>query len=231
MGNRRPISPERRRDKWTGLAIIVLSFLGCMGLSMWGLRASTPKPAPDPLPLSKEEIPGFPNEVDPFAVIARARALSHRERFQGFEVTGVSANGVVDLSKPGTSIQFSFQSESGRGAQPIREPGTLPNRRFCGLQHIWLDKNGIVARPDNPGRSCGSGDVEELKVPTACTIKGVWKIAKKQGFDRKKAAQIDYYDSVGGPAFRIVQGKRRLSVSARDCSSVLKGRESQGSVP
>ncbi|HXS19249.1 MAG TPA: hypothetical protein VN764_18755, partial [Polyangiaceae bacterium] len=140
MGTDPSLSISRRRDRVYGLAIIVLAFGGCMGLSVWGMRFSTPRPAPKPLPASPEGITGFPNAVRPFDLVERARGLTVRERFRGFEAKGIQADGTMDVSQAGASLRLAFQSAQGRGPQPVRQPGTLPSRRFCGTQSVILNQ-------------------------------------------------------------------------------------------
>lgn len=222
---------RRRRDRIQGLAIIVLAFGGCMGLSIWGMRVSTPRPAPAPLPASEDGVIGFPSGVRPFDVLERARALTLRDRFRGFEAKGVRPDGTLDFSQPGTDLRFVFQSPQGRGPQPVREPGTLPQRRYCGAQSVVVDKGGIVAVADRPDHPCGSDEIEELGVPTACTIDALWKIAEQKKIKRKGVATIEYFDAVGGPAFRFDKDRRTFVVSARDCRTEFKGREQRGFLP
>ncbi len=231
MGKIQAVSSSRRRDKWTGLAIIGAAFLGCMGLSIWGMQMSTPRTAPAPLPVSQEDLPGFPNAVEPFALLARARALSVRDKLRGLTLQGVRADGTVDLEDAGSSVLFAFQSESGMGPQPVREPGTLPPRRYCGVQHVWVDQRGIVARPDNAAQPCGGKPILDLGAPRHCSLVDLWKVAKKKGFSTKSPAHVEYFSSDGGPAYRITQKKRKLTLSTRDCSTELKGRATHGNVP
>jgi hypothetical protein len=213
------------------LAIILLAFLGCMGLSVWGMMVSTPRPAPVPAPVTTEGIRDFPKAVQPFAMLARAQSLSVRDKFRGFTIKGIRADGTVDLTEENAFIRYSFQSASGRGPQPPREPGTLPNRRYCGVQHVLLDRQGIVAKGDNPHRACGSGLIEDLGEPRHCPITRLWKTAKKNGFDLNKPARLEYFEAEDGRAFRFTQKRKSIVVSARNCHSLFKGRASRGGPP
>ncbi len=214
-----------------GLAIIVLAFGGCMALSVWGMRVSTPRPAPPPLPASQEDLDGFPQHVRPFNLLERARSLTVRPRFRGFEATGVKQDGSIDLSKKGSSVRFAFQSPQGRGPQPAREPGTLPQRRYCGSQSVVVDKKGISASEDRAKVSCGSNDIDDLEVPERCSLHQVWKLAKKRKFKGKGTAKIEFYQSHSGPAYRFTKDKRSFVVSAEDCKKELKGRAKRGGIP
>lgn len=231
MGKAAPISKERRRDKLLGLAIIILAFGGCMLFSLWGLQYAQPTQAAKPAPPTKAGLPaGFPKKVKPLELIDQARALSERENFRGFVATRVKADGTIDLSHKKASIRYSFQSARGRGHQPPRPAATLPDRRFCGVQSVVVKKNGIGAREDDPDRSCPSDDVSDLPLPQ-CTLKDVWKAAKKKKISTKGTAKIEYFDSVAGPAYRFKKGKRSFVLSAKQCKKTIKGSGARGSVP
>lgn len=231
MHSAAPASAKRKRDKLTGLAIIVLTFAGCMGLSVWGMMASTPQAVPAPAAPTQEGIVGYPQFVHPFELLETARALSVREKFRGFSAQGVEADGSLDLSKKGRSIRYAFQSNSGRGPQPLREPGTLPQRRFCGVQSVMLDEKGIGALPDDAERPCPSQPLRDLVPPAHCSLQAVLALAKKSKFDPKVRTRVEFYQSVAGPAFRLVQKKKTVVISAQDCKTILKGRRGRGSVP
>jgi hypothetical protein len=226
-----PISPERRRDRLVGLLIIVLSFGGCMGLSLWGLSKSTPRLAPEPLPPSMERLPGFPKHVDPLKLVERARELSVRVKFRGFVARGVRPDGTIDVSAKKSSVRYSFQSPSGIGYQPLRQGGTLPNRRYCGQQSVLLRADGIGATPDQPNRACPRRAPENLIVPTECSLEDVWKVAQKRRVSKKGTARIEFYESSEGPAFRFKKDRHTFSLLASNCSQVLSASEGRGIVP
>ncbi len=231
MNMKPPVSPERRRDKWIGLLIIVLAFGGCMGLSLWGMSKSTPKLAPEPAPPSLERLAGFPDKVDPLRLVERANEVSVRSKFRGFVAAGVSPDGTVNLKKKKTSIRYSFQDPSGIGHQPPREGGTLPNRRYCGLQSVLLKKDGIQAVKDQPERACPRDTPENLPLPKDCTLEDVWKVAEKRRVKPEGTARIEYFDSFDGPAFRFRKERHQFVLSANDCKKILTGRGARGIVP
>lgn len=231
MNVKPPVSKERRRDKWMGLLIIVLAFGGCMGLSLWGMSKSTPQLAPQPEPPSLERIPGYPDHVDPLKLIDRARELSVRSKFRGFVATNVEPSGKVNLKLKTSSVRFSFQDPSGIGHQPPRQGGTLPNRRYCGLQSVFLRKDGIEAAMDQAERACPAAAPENLPFPKDCTLEDVWEIAEKRRVKAQGTARIEYFDSFDGPAYRFRKDRHQFVVSANDCSKILTGRASRGMVP
>lgn len=231
MTMKAPISPERRRDKWIGLLIIVFAFGGCMGLSLWGMSKSTPQLAPEPAPPSMERIAGYPEQVDPLKLVARAREISVRTKFRGFVAVGVDASGVVNLKNKKNSIRYSFQDPSGIGHQPPRQGGTLPNRRYCGLQSVLLKKPGIYATKDQAERACPHTPPENLPLPKECTLEDVWKIAEKRRVKADGTARIEYFDSFDGPAYRFRKDRHQFVVSANDCKKILTGRAGRGFVP
>lgn len=231
MGKRAPISKARRRDKLIGLAIIFFGFAISMALSVWGLNRSIPPPAAEPAEPSIVGIEGFPKKVDPFVVVELARELTQRERFQGFVAQGVGRDGLIDFTKKKSDLRISFQSPKGRGVQPQRQPGTLPDRRFCGVQSVSLNKKGLAAKPDAADRPCSSREIKELDSPAHCTLKQVWAQAKKKKVKMKGTARIEYFSTVSGPAYRFKKDGRSFVVSADKCKKVLTGRASRGSVP
>lgn len=231
MNGRPPVSLERRRDKWIGLLIIVLAFGGCMWLSLWGMSKSTPRLAPEPAPPSLERLPGYPDHVDPLKLVERAREISVRSKFRGFVATGVLPSGKVNLKTSESSIRFAFQDPSGIGHQPPREGGTLPNRRYCGLQSVYVRKDGIEAAPDQAQRACPAAAPENLPSPKDCSLKDVWEIAKKRRVKPEGTARIEYFDSFDGPAFRFRKDRHQFVLSANDCTKILTGQASRGLVP
>lgn len=230
MGNQPHTSEHRRRDRILGLTIIVLAFAGCMGLSVWGMRVSTPRPAPEPEPASQDGLPGFPKAVRPLDILGRARSLTVRQKFRGFEVHGLKRDGTLDLTKAGSSLKFVFQSPQGRGPQPVRKPGTLPDRRYCGTQAIVVNSEGITALPDRATAPCGSSEIEDIGTPIGCGLEDLWAVAEKKKI-KTRGASVEYFEAASGPAFKIESDRRILVVSARDCNKELKGREQRGTLP
>lgn len=224
-------SPARQRDRLIGLAIIVSAFAACMGLSVWGMHQSTPRPAPAPPPVTAQGLDGFPASVDPFVLLPRARELSVRSRFVGFEAEDVSPKGTINLTTKKASLRYVFQSDRGRGPQPPRRPGTLPDRRFCGTQSVLVGEGGMAAQEDRPDVACGSRDIVDLGVPEDCSLKQLRKVASKHSIKNKGGAKVEYFNAHAGPAFRVRQGKHTVVISAHDCETVLKGRKQRGAVP
>lgn len=222
---------SRRRDMALGLVILFCAFVACLLLSLWGMHASTPRLAPQPESPTQIGLEGFPEEVDPFDLLDVAMDVTVRDRFQGFVAQGVRSNGTIDLTQTGTSIRYSFQSPSGLGPQPPRKGGTLPTRRYCGQQSVIVDSNGLFAEPDNPERPCPSTPPEALAPPERCSLKQIWALAKKRNIVAKGSAEVEYFHAQTGPAFRLKSAARSLIVSAKDCKTVLVGREARGLVP
>jgi hypothetical protein len=230
MGNNTPISQERRRDKLRGLAIIILGFGACMALSLWGLERSMPDPPAKPAKASKEGLSGFPKKVNPFELLENARALTDRQMLQGFVATRVKADGTIDVSDKKSTIRYAFQSAKGRGYQPPRPPATLPDRRYCGVQSVVVNHKGIAAKADQPERPCGSAEVHDLPA-SKCSLADIWKAAKRNKIPGKGTAEIEYFDSFSGPAYRFKKGNKSLIFSAKQCGNLLKGTASRGGIP
>ncbi len=226
-----PPLPGRGKDMFKGLSVLTLAFAGCMALSLWGMHHSTPKRAPEPSPPTAERLPGFPDEFRPFGALSRARELTVRSKFQGFVAGGVRPDGTMDFADEATFVRYSFRSGSGIGPQPEREGGTLPTRRFCGQQSVFVKKEGLFADDDQPSRPCPKDDPEELALPKNCTLKKVWKTAMKRKISTHGEARIEYYLSEKGPAFRFSKDRSSFVVLADGCTRVLVGADQRGSVP
>lgn len=223
---------SRKRDMTLGLSILIVTFAGTMALSLWAMRLSTPVEPHPPLPPSAEGIEGFPERVDPIALLDRARALSMRTLFVGLTMKGITREGTIDLTNESHYARFSFQDPRGLGAQPPRKGGTLPERTYCGRQSVKLDSNGLGASPDLSGGHCPSGGPEALlPPPKSCPISKVFAMAEKRKVLGRGEVQIEYYQSRGGPAYRFKQGKRQFSLDATNCKHVLSNKEERGSVP
>lgn len=222
---------SRRRDMAFGLLILFCAFVACLLLSLWGMHASTPRLAPEPESPTQIGLEGFPEKVDPFDLLRVALDVTVRDRFQGFVAKGVRSNGTIDFNQTDTHVRYSFQSPSGLGPQPPRKGGTLPTRRYCGQQSVMVDSRGLFAKPDNPERPCPSTPPEALLPPERCTLEQVWGLAKKRNISSKATAEIEYYHAQAGPAFRFKSAAKSFIVAAKDCKTILTGRESRGQVP
>lgn len=216
----------------SGLAVIVVAFICCLLLSLWGKHESTPRLAPEPAPPTQIGLENFPDQVRPSEILDLAQSVTVRDRFQGFVATEVRPDGSVDLGYKNAQIRFSFQSPSGIGPQPLRQGGTLPSRRYCGLQSVFVNSSGLFAVQDDPDRPCPSAPPESLEAPPAkCSLEDVWKVARKRNIKAKGRATIEYFQTPGGPAYQFKLSKDAFVVSAKDCRTILKGRAAHGFVP
>lgn len=227
----RPGPVARRADMRRGLAILALGFFGCMALSLWAMEVSTPKPAPAPAPPTKVGVAGFPSNLEPVRLLEPARALSVRPYFRGFVAEGVDRQGRIDADKQGR-LRLFFQSSSGLGPQPPRKGGTLPSRSYCGKQEVVVDARGLGAKPDQAKTKCPAKDPRELKLPKACSLADVLKVAATRRAPIDATTKIEYYDAYRGPAYRYTaRGVERFVLSADDCKSIFLGKDVRGSVP
>src|SRR5690606_32182711 len=90
---------SRRRDKIRGLGIVAAAFVLSLLLSLWAKQASRPPPVTEPAPPTTVGLEGFPNAIDPLAVLPSARSLTNRPLFRGFVADRVPPNGLLDFSK------------------------------------------------------------------------------------------------------------------------------------
>lgn len=205
----------------------------CLALSMWAKERSRPETSEPPGPPTTEGIFGFPNEIDGVGVtLASARKLTRRPALRGIVFDGVLANGTVDINRPGARVRYTFQSAAGHGAQPPREPGTLPKRITCGKQNVILTKQGLVAEPDLADYPCPASGVEPLPEPQ-CSTYEIWKAARKRKVPRDQPAHIEYFRSKAGPAWRfeIPSAPQYKFTLYGDCKREITGAEAHGSVP
>jgi hypothetical protein len=213
------------------LIIVAVAFMACLALSLWAKEKSRPETSEPPGPPTVEGISGYPKAVDAVATLAAARKLTRRPALRGIVIDGVAGDGTIDVNDVGARIRYTFQSPPGQGAQPPREPGTLPKRITCGKQNVLLTKQGLVAEPDQADYPCPPGGVEPLPEPQ-CSARQLWKLARKRKLPRDLPAHIEYFRSKAGPAWRfeITGTPHHFSVYG-DCKRELTTSEAHGTVP
>lgn len=204
-------------DRTLGLGLLAVSFAVALGLSWNAREASMPRVAKTPAAPSTDGLPGFPTAVPPAAIVETARRLTERDQFVGMAMTGVKADGTLDVNQGG-SARFVFRSLEGQGPEPEREYGTLPARRYCGFQVITLDARGLAAQPDVSDADCRRA-IEPLPPPT-CTVEAVWNAGKQKGADPASTASIEYYRASSGPAWFFQSGAVHLWLGS-DCVKEL----------
>lgn len=222
---------RRRRDRIAGTVIVVVGFVASLGISLWAKHASRPEVSEPPGPPTTEGLVGFPTHVDPVQTLPLARKLTRRPLLRSIVSEGVKSDGTVDLSEGPGRVRYSFQSPPGHGAQPLREPGTLPKQIYCGKQAVLLRKEGLVLDRDKADASCAARHVEPLPDPQ-CSHKKLWELAIKEGAPTDRLARIEYYRSRSGPAYRfeIPGTKHRFTVHG-DCERLLSGADSANIAP
>lgn len=224
-----PRDTRRSRDRLLGLIIVAVAFLLCLALSIWAKEKSRPELSEPPGPPTVEGIVGFPTAVEAVATLASARKLTRRPALRGIVFDGVLVDGTIDVNDAASKVRYTFQSSAGQGAQPHREPGTLPKRITCGKQNVVLTKQGLVAEPDQSDFPCPPSGVEPLPEPQ-CTTRELWKAARKRKVPRDRPAHIEYFRSKAGPAWRFEASGARFTLYG-DCKRELTGAEAHGSVP
>jgi hypothetical protein len=207
--------------------IVAASFAACLALSIWAKEKSRPETSEPPGPPTIDGIAGYPNAIDPVDTLTAARKLTRRPILRGITIDGLQSEGVVDVSEGPGRARYTFQSEAGQGAQPEREPGTLPRRITCGRQEVVLRKEGLVADPDQADYPCPPGGVEALPEPV-CSSRTLWKLARRRKIPNDSRAHIEYFRSKAGPAWRFeVLGTALRFTIYGDCKRELSGAEAQ----
>jgi hypothetical protein len=214
-----------------GLVIVAVSFMLCLALSIWAKEKSRPETSEPPGPPTIVGIIGYPNAVDGVETLAAARKLTRRPALRGIVFEGVSSDGTIDVTEGPGRARYTFQSEAGQGAQPDREPGTLPKRVTCGRQDVVLRKEGLAAEPDQADYPCPAGGVEALPEPQ-CPARTLWKLARRRKIPSDRPAHIEYFRSKAGPAWRfeILGSSHRFTVYG-DCKRELSGADAAGTIP
>ena len=220
---------SRRRDRVWGLLIVGSAFLAGLCISWWARGVSSPSDGA-PAPPTPDGVVGYPHKVDVLATLEAARSITKRKDLRGLSAYGVSSDGTVDVGAPARSVRYSFSSARGEGPQPPHPPGTLPKRVFCGKQSVRILSEGIAADQDQAGLSCPP-NVEPLPNPR-CGPKQVWQAAIKHGAPSDQLANIEYFRSVSGPAWRFDQpGAKKTVVLYGDCERELTGAEAVNAGP
>jgi hypothetical protein len=208
-----------------------VSFVFCLAISIWAKERSRPETSEPPGPPTLEGLTGFPSAVDPVASLAAARKLTKRPSLRGIVIDGAQSDGRLDLSEGPGRVRYAFQSPAGHGAQPPREPGTLPRRVTCGKQNVVLRKEGLVAEPDLADYPCAPSPVEPLPEPQ-CSVKDIWRLAKKRRVPKDRLAHIEYFRAKAGPAWRFeISGTPHRFTVYGDCKRELTGTDAHGTVP
>jgi hypothetical protein len=211
--------------------IVAVSFMLCLALSIWAKEKSRPETSEPPGPPTINGIIGYPKAVDGVETLPAARKLTRRPALRGIVFDGVSSDGTIDLTEGPGRARYTFQSEAGQGAQPEREPGTLPRRITCGRQDVVLRKEGLVAEPDQSDYPCPPGGVEALPEPQ-CQARTLWKLARRRKVPSDRQAHIEYFRSKAGPAWRFeILGSSHHFTMYGDCKRELSGAEAVGAVP
>jgi hypothetical protein len=220
----------RRRDKIVGLAIVGVTFVLSLALSIWAKHASRPETSAPPGPPTTVGVPGYPYRVDVVGTLAAARAATKRSLLRGIVIDGVRSDGTIDVSEGPGRARYVFQSAPGRGPQPA--PTAQGSRGvYCGRQEVHLRNEGLVAVPDQASVPCPPRVVEPLPDPQ-CSVAAIWAHALKKGIAADRLARIEYFRANGGPAWRfdVRDGGKRF-VLYGDCRRELKGHAAASQSP
>jgi hypothetical protein len=220
----------RRRDKILGLAIVGVTFVLSLALSIWAKHASRPETSAPPGPPTTVGVIGYPYRVEVVGTLAAARAATKRNVLRGIIVDGVRSDGTIDVSEGPGRARYVFQSPPGRGPQP---PPAAPGARgvYCGRQEVHLRNEGLVAVPDQASVPCAGRVIEPLPDPQ-CSLGTIWQHALRKGIPGDRLARIEYFRANGGPAWRfdVRDGGKRF-VLYGDCRRELKGTAAASQAP
>lgn len=220
----------RRRDKIVGLAIVGVTFMLSLALSIWAKHASRPETSEPPGPPTTVGVVGYPYRVDVVGTLLAARTATKRTLLRGIIADGVRSDGTLDVSEGPGRARYIFQSAAGRGPQP---PSTTPVARgvYCGRQEVHLRSEGLVAVPDQASVPCPPRLIDPLPDPQ-CSLATIWQHALRKGIAGDRLARIEYFRANGGPAWRfdVRDGGKRF-VLYGDCRRELKGNAAASQPP
>jgi hypothetical protein len=220
------VEAERKRDRTVGLGILIVAFGIGLVISLWAKKKSRPEVAEPPGPPTTEGIVGFAANVDVLKSLNGARAVTKRRLLRNITIEGVRSDGTIDLTEGPGRARYVFQSPEGEGAQPPREPGSLPRRHYCGKQTVHLRNEGLVADPDITDYPCAAQHADALPEPR-CSLSEVWAHAVRAGAPKNRMARIEYYRSRSGPAWKFeLPGTPHKYSLYGDCGRELSEAES-----
>lgn len=210
-------------DRAAGFSIIFVAFSAALVVSWKASEAVRPNLAAEPAPPTSEGVEGFPEHVDPIAMLARARTLTERDQLRRITMARVASDGTVDLRQPHASIRYEFDSAAGEGPDAPRPAGTVRPVHYCGRQAVQIGSDGIQAEADQPKSLCRPGAGEALPAPR-CGPRQLWSLARQRGADADGQATIEYYRSHEGPAWRFSLASPHLQFTMYgDCEHELEG--------
>lgn len=147
---------------------------------------------PGPSTASTPVVPGWPDAIDPTALLTRARErLPSRDMKLGaIEITYVGANGKVNMNAEGYSptIGFYFFSvpvSDQKGSLPLGVPRPLPQ-----VPDAWV-RVGPQGRLDVHKGNTRETSQKELPSPK-CTVADVWERARAKGAPEAAVATVSY---------------------------------------
>jgi hypothetical protein len=214
-----------------GFSIIFVAFSAALIISWKASEAVRPTVARPPAPPTSDGLANYPDRVDPLLTLAAARDLSERRELRRIVAHEVSADGTVDLTRPGASIRYDFDSAAGEGPEPPRPAGTVRDARFCGRQTVHVKKDGIFADADQPRTPCRPGAGDALPEPR-CSLSQLWALARQRGALGEGRATIEYFRAHEGPAWRFsLPGGNVQFTLFGDCERELKGKAARALVP
>ena len=146
--------------------------------------------------------------------------MTKRSLFRGFVADGVRSDGTIDVTEGPGRARYVFHSPPGQGAQPEREPGTLPRRQYCGKQDVRLRHEGLVLDNDKSDAACSSRHPEPLPDPP-CSLAEIWRYALAKGVPADRMARVEYFRARGGPAFRFEPSEGPSFVVGSDCKQAV----------
>jgi hypothetical protein len=211
------------RDRAAGFSIIFAAFSAALVVSWKASESVRPNLASEPAPPTAEGVAGFPEHVDPIAMLARARALTERDQLRRITMAQVGSDGTVDLRQPHARIRYEFDSAAGEGPDAPRPVGTVRPVHYCGRQAVQIRSDGIQAEPDQPKSPCRPSAGEALPAPR-CGPLQLWSLARQRGAAADGRATIEYYRSHEGPAWRFSLASPHLQFTMYgDCEHELEG--------
>jgi len=172
------------RDLFAGILVLVGCLFVALGATVWSEQ--TGRPPVQGLWLRPDQIPGWPAEVDPLALIPRLQESRGVGGLRELHLTGVTSSGILDMAYGPTRGRLVFEEKSDSGER-------------CRARTATLSRKGVVFRPGTgEWGSCGP-----VLPKLGCGPRRLFSMAKSRGADPKLRANVRTERHESGPLWKL----------------------------
>jgi FMN phosphatase YigB (HAD superfamily) len=162
-------------------------------------------PPPDPALELARQLPGFPHQIDPVALlpaVRKAAGATRPLRLVSIKARYAGAQGLVDLDGPGYqgAVEYLFRQEAPPEPPPAGPRPPRGARRTAEpiLTTDWslsLNRDGLTVR-----RNIFAAGFSALVPDPSCSVRQVWVAARAAGAPARAVARLEYQSLLGGQA-------------------------------